>query len=257
MNDHLTLLRQLDPAREPATDLSARARTDLERILATERWPARRPGRSPARRRPRGRTAVGLVAAGTLAVVGVLAPSVLRGGDTAFASWTPTGIGLSSAERADAGESCRRALADDPAARDATVAVAERRGDWTTVVLSADGGFSGLCITDESAGWFRGDMIGSVGVAVGAAAVGDRALLATDLGSGTMSAGDLSLAAGVAGSEVRGVSLRTETHGVVEATVADGRFALWFPGDELEEQGVVPVQVAYADGSTARVRLAL
>lgn len=257
MTDHLTLLRQLDPSPAATPELSGRARADLERILATER----RPARPPVRPRTRGRLAVGLVAAAALAVAGVLAPAALHGGDTAFASWTPTGRGLSPEDRADAGASCRDALAegdmDDPALQDSAVAVAERRGVWTTVVLAGEGGFSGLCITDGSAGWFRGDMIGSVGVAAGTATVGDRALVAIGLGSGTMSAGDLSLAVGVAGSQVRAVRLRTETHGVVEATVADGRFALWFPGDELEGRGVVPVEVEYADGSSARVRLAL
>ena len=54
----------------------------------------------------------------------------------------------------------------------------DRRGDWTTVVLSGDGGFSGLCVTDASTGWFRKDMIGSAGVATGLDPVGARGLVA-------------------------------------------------------------------------------
>lgn len=45
--------------------------------------------------------------------------------------------------------------------------------------------------------------------------------------------------------------------GLVAATVAGGRFAFWFPGDELEDRETVPVEVTYADGSTATVKLEL
>lgn len=253
MND--TLLHQLDPADPPMSELSERARVDLERILSTGFRPASRPIR---RRTPRARVAVGLIAAAALAVAGVLAPSALRSGDTAFASWTPTGSPLSASEEANAGKSCRHELSDaDPAAGRADTALADRRGDWTTVVLSGDNGFSGLCITDASTGWFRKDMIGSAGVATGPNPVGARSVVATDLGTGTMAAGDISLAAGLAGPQVAGITVDTESHGVVTATVAGGRFALWFPGDELLDRDTVPAEVTYTDGSTATVKLEL
>lgn len=252
MND--TLLRQLDPADPPRSELSQRARADLERILSTDR----RPVATPPRRAPRARVAVGLSAAAAIAVAGVLAPSTLGSGDTAFASWTPTASTLSATERAEAGDSCRKQLSDaDSAAGRASVALADRRGDWTTVVLSGEDGFSGLCVTDASSGWFREDMIGSAGVATSLGPVGAREVVATDLGTGTMAAGDISLTAGYVGSQVIGITLDTESRGVVEATVANGRFALWFPGDELEDRGTVPLDVAYADGSTATVEVRL
>jgi hypothetical protein len=252
MND--TLLRQLDPADSPRAKLSERARADLEWILSTDRRPA-----AMAPRRTAGvRVAVGLTAAAALAVVGVLAPSALRSGDTAFASWTPTASTLSATDKAHAGESCRQELSHaDSAAGQAHVARADRRGDWTTVVLSGDNGFSGLCVTDASSGWFRKDMIGSAGVATRRDPVSAREVVATDLGTGTMAAGDISVAAGYAGPQVVGISVPTQSHGVVAATVASGRFALWFPGDELEDRDTVPVDVAYADGSTATVTLKL
>lgn len=249
-----TLLHQLDPADPPKAVLSDRARADLEWILSTDG----RPTAVPARRTPRIRVAVGLTAAAALAVAGVLAPSALRSGDTAFASWIPTASTLSPAERAQAGESCRQELSEaDPAADQARLALADRRGDWTTVVLGGDNGFSGLCITDASTGWFRNDMIGSVGVATGLDPVGARGVEATDLGTGTMAAGDISLAAGLAGPQVVGITTDTVSHGIVTATIADGRFALWFPGDELDDQDTVPVEVTYADSSTATVELEL
>lgn len=253
MND--TLLHQLDPADPPMSELSERARADLERILST----GFRPASTPIRRRtPRARVAVGLIAAAALAVAGVLAPSALRSGDTAFASWTPTASTLSASDEANAGKSCRHELSDaDPAAGQTDTALADRRGDWTTVVLSGDTGFSGLCITDASTGWFRKDMIGSAGVATGPNPVGARSVVATDLGTGTMAAGDISLAAGFAGPQVAGITVDTESHGVVTATVAGGRFALWFPGDELQDRDTVPAEVTYTDGSTATVKLKL
>ena len=68
---------------------------------------------------------------------------------------------------------------------------------------------------------------------------------------------DISLAAGFAGPQVAGITVDTESHGVVTASVAGGRFALWFPGDELENRTTIPAQVTYADGSTATVNLEL
>lgn len=249
-----TILHQLDPADSPKAELSDRARADLEWILSTDAGPTA----LPTRRTPRLRVAVGLTAAAVLAVAGVLAPSALRGGDTAFASWIPTAGTLTATERAQAAQSCRQELSDsEPAAGRAHMALADRRGDWTTVVLSGVGGFSGLCITDASTGWFRKDMIGSAGVATGLDPVGARGVVATDLGTGTMAAGDISLAAGFVGPQVSGIAIDTESHGVVMATIAGGRFALWFPGDELRDGGTVPVEVTYADGSTATVALEL
>ena len=247
-----TLLHRLDPADSPKAELSARARADLEWILSMDA----RPTAMPMRRTPRVRAAVGLTAAAALAVAGILAPSALRGGDTAFASWIPTASTLSATERALAGESCRQELSEaDPAAGQAHMVLADRRGHWTTVMLSGDGGFSGLCITDASTGWFRKDVIGSAGVATGLDTVGARGVVATDLGTGTMAAGDIFLAAGFAGPQVAGITLHTESHGVVTATIAGGRFALWFPGDELGDRDTVPFEVTYTDGSTATVKL--
>lgn len=252
MND--ALLQQLDPADSPKAGLSGRARADLEWILSTDAGPTGMPERCM----PRLRVAVGLTAAAALAGAGVVAPTGLRGGDTAFASWTAAASTLSAAQRTQAGESCRQQLSeDDPAAGRAHVALADRRGVWTTVVLSADGGFSGLCVTDSSAGWFRDDMIGSVGVATGLDPVSPRGVVATDLGTGTMTAGDISLAAGVAGPQVASIATDTASHGVVTATIAGGRFALWFPGDEFGDRDRIPVEVTYLDGSTATVDLEL
>jgi hypothetical protein len=264
-------LRTLDVA-EAATD-PGRVRADLDAILtsapavapapappATSKGTASRP--AAQRRAPR-RLALAGAAAGVLTVGLVLAPP-LTGGDEAFASWTAQPQALAAEQRPGAAESCRENLADGAGADDtaalarSVVAVAESRGEWTTVLLAGAGGFSALCVTDTSAGLFTQGMIGSVGVPGGYTAPGPRDVVATDLGSGTMAAGELSLAAGSVGPQVVGVAYRSLDHGLVEASVAEGRFALWFPGGELRDaSGGVDVEVTYDDGSTATARLAL
>lgn len=126
------------------------------------------------------------------------------------------------------------------------------------MTLAGSGGFSALCITDESAPLFR-DWIGSVGAPADYATPDPRDVVATDLGTGIVNNGELSVAAGYVGSDVTGVVYRSASHGEVVATVSGGRFALWLPGDELKDwsRDGVEVQVTYRDGSTAAVRLDL
>ena len=59
-----------------------------------------------------------------------------------------------------------------------------------------------MCITDESTLLFD-DWIGSIGTPSGYAEPKSRQLIATDLGTGVLDAGELSLAAGQAGSPGR------------------------------------------------------
>ena len=235
------------------------ARATLTRILAVPRNQA---GSGLRPRRRRVALAGGMLAAVTAGLV--VLPS-LTGSDQAFASWTPAPQGMSVQESTDAAASCRQmqedgagaAYADDLSR--AEPAVAERRGVWTTVVLAGTDGFSALCITDDSTHLFAKDMIGSVGTPTDYAAPAPRALTATDLGVGTMNAGDLSLAAGTAGSDIVGVVYHSRTHGDVSATVSQGRFALWLPGDELKDSSSngVEVEVTYRDGRTGTSRLTL
>lgn len=139
----------------------------------------------------------------------LLLPS-MSGGDPAFATWTAAPAGMSEADRARAADQCRAhqkevgggSYAGD--AEGAAVAVAERRGVWTTVVLAGGDGFSALCITDDAVHLFSKGMIGSVEKPGGYTTPGPRELMATDLGTGSMDTGDISLAAGAAGAECGG-----------------------------------------------------
>ena len=273
--DHLTTtLRGLDPADRRIDAGGSRARADLDAILATDPTPAPRrltvtsvvggrPGR-PTRTRRR-LVLVGAMVAGVAAGMVVLPP--LAGGDRAFATWTVTPGRMSMQQQADAVAGCRTSHADGAGSvaqqavdlAEADAVIAERRGVWNTVVLAGADGFSALCISDDSAHLFADAMIGSIGTPTGYAVPAPREVVATDLGVGTMSAGDISLAAGLTGSDVASVVYPSRAHGPVTATVNQGHFALWFPGEELmtaSSEGI-EVDVTYLDGTTATVRLDL
>jgi hypothetical protein len=268
-NDTLLALRSLDPADTNIDPHGRRAREDLARITSTlatgdrSRAPGSMPPPRPSRAgsQVRRRLVLGgaVVAAVTVAVV--LLPSV-TGGDDAFATWSPNPMGLSAEDRDSAVDACRQAQRDGPGTdyagelSAADPVVAESRGVWTTVLLAGAHGFSAMCITDESTRLF-GDWIGSIGTPSGYADPKPRQLVATDLGTGSMDAGELSLAAGEAGSQVAGVTYHSRDHGDVVATVNAGHFALWLPGNELQNasRSGMEVDVTYRDGSTTTSRL--
>lgn len=274
--DITTVLRTLDSASGVADPTSARARRDLQRILeagpsadqpSEPRSSATEPSdkRSRPRRTTRSVRRVAL-AGGVLALTaGAVVLPAVTGGDQAFASWTRVPTGMSASERTDSADSCRDQQRDGAGAGyadqldSAQPAIAERRGVWTTVILKGTSGFSALCVKDSSGHLFARDMIGSVGSPSVYLHPGPRDLTAISLGSGTMSAGDISLAAGTAGSDVVRVVYRSRTHGDVYASVSGGYFALWFPGDELEDlpSDGVEVDVTYSDGSVGTARLSL
>ena len=269
-------LRAMDPAAPGHDDHDeVRARTDLTRILASDPHPgaARQRalptaarGRRPALRRTAG--ALVAVAAATTAVVVV--PS-LRGTSSAYATWTaiPTAVPPGASERATA--ECRTLITDgsgqggpdaataaDLAA--ASTALSERRGIWTTTVLAGQGGFTAVCVAADGdhrspqSSWFAS----TTGADPARAQPGPRQLEANTLGVGYQQAGDISIAAGLAGTDVAALTYRSRHHGVVAATVASGRFALWLPGDDFQDAPTlgVPVQVTYRDGTTATDTLA-
>lgn len=256
-----TTLRTLDPATH-ADARSPQARLLLEQVLASD------PGTVPAgptpapRTTPHRRRLVAAVVVAAAACTAVVLPAT-NGGDPAFATWSPTPEELSPAARADAAESCRDAQRDGAGSEHADalaaarVAVSERRGAWTTVVLTGPGGLQALCVSDSSTRFFD-DMFGSVGVP-DVAAPGPRDVVATDLGIGSVDGSELSLAAGLVGPDVREVSYESSERGRVQATVSRGQFALWLPGDELEEGAAegVRVRVTHTDGTSSEAVLRL
>lgn len=273
IDDINTTLRSLDPADHHIDPTNPRARTDLHAILATDPAPSRQRPSAPSAtvaarplRAARATRRVALVAGMAAAVTaGLVALPPLTGGDQAFATWTAVPSGMSAQQRPDAAADCRQSLESGAGAEyaedldNAEPAIAERRGVWTTVVLAGTDGFSAMCITDDSAHLFSKGMIGSIGTLPDDSAPGPRELLATSLGVGSMNSRDISLAAGHAGSDVAKVVYHSRTHGDVAATVSHGHFALWLPGNELQDTSSsgVEVEVTYRDGTTAITRLTL
>ena len=251
LRDPLEVLRSLDPAPGTVDPHSPRARADLARILAADHG-----GRS---RTPRPRSTVRLaVAAAAVLVVGsglVVLPS-LTGSDSAYATWTADPQGVTSGARTELADACRDSQQEGAGTANrqdletASAAVAERRGAWTLVLLAGNDGFSAMCLTDESRPLFRSS-IGYVGVRQATAEI-PGVLSADTLGVGSIDGHELSVAAGPVPADVTALSYTSAEHGVVSATVAEGHFAFWLPGDELEtaSRDGVPVEVTLGDGTT-------
>lgn len=263
-------LHSLDPADHEVDPRGTRATDDLDAILATNpdtdsttTAPRRQPTHRPARRLALTGAAVAALALGLVAI-----PAITTEDEDAFASWAAVPEQLAPQQQPEAADKCRNTWRSGPdispwgvTSEDldsAHVAVAEKRGSWTTVVLAGDDGLTATCT------W------GHQGPA--SAGLGTRDILPLDPrevrmfnvgGSSQGSQGDLSTIVGYAGDDVAGVTYNSERHGDVVATVGEGRFALWMPGDELHgedkrdpRQGGVGLKVTYVDGTTEDVRLA-
>ena len=245
-----TLLRSLDASAAGAPVDRLRAQLDLERILGAGR--PERPAPQPHRKLRR----TILVGAAAAVTAGLVALPAIGGGDPAFATWTQAPAALDPEQAESAAEDCRssdRNTAGESAG--AAVAIAERRGEWTTVILSGQDGFSAMCVTDGS---LFGGSFGYSGSGPGTEPE-PRGLLPAAMGMGSAGAGELSLVVGAAGADVAGVSYASRTHGEVTGSVANGHFVLWFPGDELQDypSGGVELLVKYSDGSSGPVMASL
>ncbi|ADB35609.1 hypothetical protein Kfla_6617 [Kribbella flavida DSM 17836] len=259
--NELDLLKTLDPAVGDIDPRGLRARADLERILATDTTP---PGVGPRRNRrfaPRLALATGLVAATAAAAIAL--PSVF-GGDKAFATWTAAPAAMSEQDSASASAACRTKSAEySPGHREelatATTALSERRGTWTLVLLAGRNAFAALCINDGSKPSFQ-SFHGSIGSTLRADRPARREIHPTTFGAGSIDGEFLSVAVGVAGADVTGITYTSPSRGKVTATVSKGQFALWLPGNDFEHAAPrrgVPIQLTYRDGSTTATTLRL
>ncbi len=264
----MTALRDVDPA--PAATLTPgqteRARLTLERVLATDpdaaaSGPAARPAPSGRRRALRWATP----AATALALGITLWPGSAGPRDLAFTSWTavPQRVTLDAA--GEASEYCRAHLgehtdaATEAATRASRVAFAERRGEWTYVMLNGDNGFQGTCLTDSS---FEEGMSGAVGTPLGYRPPGPRELVIGNCcgGGGTIKDGKknyIGEVSGYAGTQVRAITAHTAAKGEVQATVADGSFAAWWPDNDSDtrRETSISFDVTFTDGTTKQLTL--
>ncbi len=265
-------LRALDAAdHELAQGQRARAAATLERILATDpdvATPTSAPPAGPQRRRSR------LLLAGSAVVVTAAAAAVaipiVTDESPAFATWSPTPVELTGAERRSAVEACLvlqgndvEELDFDPRAN-ASVLVAEARGGWSYVVFRVAGAsgteLQGSCLVpDEQVADPRpgkGGFFGSLGPADETSGPAPAPAVAREDGSGAGSVDDeaFGYAEGRAGDDVVSIEVTTPGGREVEASLANGHWAAWWPaGDNSvsnpELGGAPTYEVTLRDGT--------
>lgn len=248
-------LRSLDPAPtrgDRAT--SPAAQQLLLRVLSTPRPPLAQPS-SPApshivraRRSPLPRRRW-LLAAGALVAGAVLVPTGHGGSGAAFASWTPVPAALPAVEAAAAQAECL-AAGPDPAGT-VTAAVSERRGDYAFTLVATDRAVGSCLLLDATPtgpdgqqeqgaiSWGPADQLplpSALGITVQRGATYSSA------------AGSYTSAAGRVGADVVAVQIAPAGEQSVQASVADGFFIAWWPG-ELNDH--LAVTTTREDGSQA------
>ena len=208
--------------------------------------------------------------AGLVAVVGVAVPGALLGGGSAFASWTPKPEPLTAAAATEAAATCRAAL-DVPDLGEQVVD-AERRGEWTYVLIVGSQA-EGACLMPDDrvgqqhpAGHEVGGFFGSYDSDPGQPPTPARdGLVETESmegsvpSSGTWPFGHdeawFRWVRGYVGRDVTGVTVHPPGGPDVEASVAHGRFAAWWPSGRpssgnLGVMGAWTYTVTLADGGT-------
>jgi hypothetical protein len=259
-------LRELDPA--PATALTDAERERADAMFARILDTPSHQEISEAPARPRWRWSRLLVPVGLIGGAGAVVPALLLGG-SAFGSWTPTPEPLTGAAAAEAAATCRAILAvPDQGER---VVIADRRGQWTYVLLAGPKA-EATCLMPEGptdledpaaarADGFMGSYTSEPGEAPplarrGITGYGGAASVPTD---GLWHFGGheewISQVDGYVGSDVTGVTVHTPIGTDVEASVANGRFAAWWPSakpssENLEVMGAWTYTVTLADGTT-------
>ncbi|GAA1585212.1 hypothetical protein GCM10009789_43570 [Kribbella sancticallisti] len=255
--DEFAELKALDPATDDIDPSSPRARATLERVLGSDPAYDVRPHRT-RRRLVRGAVATAAVAIATLAVFVPRDSGPMPNGDMAFATWTAQPGGLSAKERADAVKACRKrsqGMGQDDQVNRAGTAIAERRGEWTLVILTGHDQFAATCWMSINSRNRLGGGFGNVD-GPGRAAVGARELAPSLLGHIDIGFnGHVTSAVGRAGSDIVGLTYNSPTRGLVKASVQNGYFAFWVPGSEFDGSHPVPVRVMYRDGTSAAVKL--
>ena len=216
---HDTALRSLDAATGAPDGVDRRAEL-LERIVASPPRPERAP-----RRRRRARLVLVPVAVAALAL-GALTLRDDDGPGVAYASWSAAPSAVSAADLDAVIDACREQLDDD-----IPVALAERRGDFVAVLFHRD-------VPDTAASCVATNRPGSNRVSGVATGVGGSSGPAWTPAAGRITEGMISqyggdqpaaFTEGAIGPGVVGVTIHAGTQ-TVTATVANGRYAAWWPG---------------------------
>lgn len=260
-DDHRELpdLTALDPATRTRGDRASSfvAQQMLTRILLTPRVAA--PGKpagdagetwahilSAVARHRRG-ALIGAAAA-ALTTVGIILPTVTDGpGAAAFASWTPTPSAVSPGEAASWQEQCL-AQGTDPHGP-VTTSLSERRGLFAFTLIVTDRAVGNCLLLDPAATEDTGPQ------ERGAVSWGPSSdLPAPAAGSATVqpgatfrsALGEFTSAFGRVGEQVVAVQLTPDGGRPVQATLGDGYFTAWWPGQVGDH---LTVTVTRTDGT--------
>ncbi|MBW9207553.1 hypothetical protein KV097_16570 [Mumia sp. zg.B17] len=269
-DDMDTALRSLDAAPETSLSDAERQHADdtFTRIVTSPT--AVPPAKEPTWLRRRWRR---LLPIGALAAAGTAAAALALGGGSAFASWTSKPEPLTATESAAAADTCRAKLAFNakrsgrPRPAMATTSanqnvLAERRGGWTYVFITAPSGEATCLMRNAAAGEDPADhkIYANIEESTPTPPLHPRQLdetgnsdVVTD--EGWFRKGYLVWIYGYVGKDVKAVTVRTPIGTDVEATVENGRFAAWWPSEapsskHPEVMGAWHYTVTLSDGST-------
>ncbi|MBL7257680.1 hypothetical protein [Paractinoplanes lichenicola] len=220
-------LRALDVATPPTFEQYERAAATLDRIVAT------RP--DPPRRRPFKTWILVPALAATVAVLLLVVPWGQSG--RAYATWTPIPAALSPAETGLVGPACQdemRPYSQLDLDR-AQLVLAERRGEYVAMLYRHDNPeSSGFCLAHNRPGSDDVDDVktGLAGGSGPAATASGREFTEGALASFPQA----SITEGAAGPDI--AELTIHTGGLsVRATVHNGRWVAWWPGQAVKEDG--------------------
>ncbi|MEU4693525.1 hypothetical protein [Actinoplanes sp. NPDC023714] len=220
-------LRALDAALPITAEQRERALTALDRIVAGP--PLSIP--TPRRRLALPRWAGPVAVAAAVAVAGTLIvfPGVLGGG-RAYASWTPVPAPLTAAEIAMIGPECVEGFDSMPGVSraDARVVLAERRGEYAMLLYRVENPETSVaCLAHNVPG---SDDVDDVKWGAGGGSGPARTAPPDTYTQGAISDFvEASVTDGAAGEGVTGVTVHAGDI-TAEATVADGRYVVWWPG---------------------------
>jgi hypothetical protein len=236
--DTESALRSLDAAAAPLTDSELnRARVTLERIITTSpsTGDPRPATLTPAR--PRRRLILIPAAALVLTVALVVVQSV-RADDQAYASWTAVPATVADSDLDAVAAACKDTLRGSSIDLSrAGLVLAERRGDHVALLYRTDDpDMSAVCLARNPQGSTEVD---GVDTAVGGSSGPALQAPPESYTQGTIAQLDgASVTDGAVGDEVKGVTIHAGTL-TVEASVQNGRYAAWWPGDAFTS-GALP-----------------
>jgi hypothetical protein len=247
------LLRTLDSATLPTDAQHRRADALLERIMVEPITPNKRGIREVIGRHPSFWRVGAILAAGAVvAGIAIGAPG-LPPQSAAVASWTPEAEAVSAADLAIAEEVCRDQFTQYRGSSDIPLSLSERRGDVVALLFYRDDPeTASSCVVDlpRGADTPREATSGSGGSSGPAPTAPADGFIEGAVASYTLGGQVLSVISGSVGSNVKSMTVRGAGEQAT-ATIADGRYAAWLPGNvfinlgEPSGKGGPEVAVAY------------